>query len=307
MLALACKQLARVIGIALGAATFCFFLLLLVPGDPLAARWGRPVDPQRRAALQAQLEFDQPAPLRYARYLGRIARGDLGRSLTTREPVAPALLQRAAPTALLVGCAFLLALAAGLALGTRAAARPRGPLDRSLPLLCALLLAVPSFLAGYLLLMVFSVELGWTPISGYVAGDWSYLALPALALALRPIALIARSARREVEAALSLEACRSARARGCRGLRLLLRYGLAPAAVPLLEVAGAVVSSLLAGTYFVEFVFGWPGLGQWTLRAVESLDVFAIQGAVLATATAGTALHAGFELLGQWLDPRRRP
>jgi peptide/nickel transport system permease protein len=307
MLALAGRKLARVIGIALGATTFSFFLLLLVPGDPLAARWGRPGDPQRRAVLQAELHLDQAAPLRYLHYLGRVARGDLGRSLTTREPVARALWQRAAPTALLVGSAFLLALSLGLLLGAAAAVRPRGAWDRSLPLICALLLAVPSFLAGYLLLLLFSVQLGWTPISGLVAGEWSYLVLPSLALALRPIALIARSTRREVETALRQEACRSARARGGRGLRLLLRYGLAPAAVPLLEVAGAVVSSLLAGTYFVEFVFGWPGLGQWTLRAVESLDVFAIQGAVLVTATTATALHAALELCGQWLDPRRRP
>jgi peptide/nickel transport system permease protein len=306
MLALMLKQLARVAGIAVGAATFSFFLLLLVPGDPLAARWGRPADPQRRAARQVQHRLDQPAPLRYASYLGRVVRGDLGRSLATREPVATALLQRAAPTAQLVGSAFFLALALGLALGSHAALRPRGFLDRSLPLVCSLLLAVPSFLAGYVLLLVFSVDLRWAPISGYVAGDWSYLVLPALALALRPIALVARTARREVEAALNLEACRCARARGCGGLRLLLFYGLAPAAVPLLEVAGAVVSSLLAGTYFVEFVFGWPGLGQWTLRAVESLDVFAIQGAVLLTAVTSASLHAGLDLLSRWIDPRRR-
>ena len=301
------KQLARVLAVAWGAATFGFFLLLLVPGDPLAASWGRPIDPQRRAVWRAQLELDQPVLVRYTLYLERLARGDLGRSLTTREPVATALLRRAAPTAQLVAAAFLLALGLGLALGAGAAFHPGGPLDRALPLLSALLLAVPSFLAAYLLLLWFSVRLGWAPISGYVAGDLSYLVLPALALALRPIALVARTARREVRTALELDAGRAARARGCRGLRLLLQYGLAPAAVPLLEVAGAVVSSLLAGTYFVEFVFGWPGLGQWTLRAVESLDIFAIQGAVLATAVSSAALHAGLSLAASGLDPRRRP
>jgi peptide/nickel transport system permease protein len=306
MLRFVLVRLLRVFGITIGAASLGFLLLRLVPGDPLNAAWGRPLDPERAAILAGRLELRSDPLEAFGHYLGDLARGDLGRSLSTREPVLEALASRAAPTALLVATSLFLAMVLGLVLGAVAGARPGGLVDRAMPLGCSLLLAAPSFLIAMLLLLVFGAWLGWAPISGYRPGELRYLVLPAAALALRPVALLARAARDEVRVSLTQLPALAARARGGGGWRWILDHGLRPVAVPLLELGGAVFASILAGTYFVEYVFAWPGLGQWTLRAVERLDIFALNGAVMLTALVGSAAHAGLELIAAALDVRRR-
>lgn len=292
------------LGVLLGVVTLVFLLLHLAPGDPVEAMLGESASAADREALRTQLGLDAPLPLQYARYLGDLVRFDLGHSLLTREPVATAIASRLPSTALLAMSALAVALALALPLGLYGAVRAGGLAETVTGIAAVLGMSLPSFVLGPLLIVVFAVWLGWLPVAA--AGTPAGLVLPAVTLGLALAALLARMVRAAVRDVLAEEYIRAARARGLSEGRVLWRHALRNAALPVLTVVGMQLGALLGGAVITESVFGWPGLGQLTVDAIQRRDYPLVQGCVLAVSTSYVAINLLTDALYGLCDPRVR-
>ncbi len=298
------RKAAEATGVVLGVATVTFFLTLVLPGDPARLLAGQRADAATIAAIRQQLGLDQPLPVQYMRFLGRLLRGDLGRSYVLNRPVAEILLERFPATALLTVSAMAVATVLGLVLGVVAALRPNSWLDTLLMAGALLGISVPSFVAGLLMLLLFGVALGWFPLAGYVDQGWQYLVLPMLTLALRPLSIIARMTRSSMLEVMREDYVRTARAKGLPTQRVLFRHALRNALNPVLTTVSAWFAGLLAGAFFVEYIFNWPGIGTVAIGAIEKLDYPLIQGTVLFAAVVFVVVNFVVDILYAVVDPR---
>lgn len=296
------SHVASALVVVIGVATLVFLLLRLAPGDPVEAMLGETASAADRAALRTDLGLDASLPVQYGRYLAGLAVLDLGVSLHTRTPVATSIAERLPSTVALAAAALALALALALPLGVLAARHPGGRLETLTGIAAVAGMSTPSFVLGPLLMMVFSIRLGWLPVSA--PGTPAGLVLPAATLGLALAALLARMVRAAVRDVLDEDFVRAARARGISERRVLWRHALRNAALPVLTVMGLQLGALLGGAVITEMVFGWPGLGQLTIEAIQRRDYPLVQGAVLVVA----AVHVGINMLTDLLyglcDPR---
>jgi peptide/nickel transport system permease protein len=304
MLAYIARRGAAALGVLFGVATVTFVLNFVLPGDPARLLAGQRADAETIAAIRQQLGLDQPLPVQYVRFLGRLLQGDLGRSYVTNRPVLEIILERFPATALLTVSSMLLATVLGALLGVLAAVRPNSWLDTLLMLLALVGISVPSFVAGLLVLLLFGVVLGWFPIAGYIDQGWEYLVLPMLTLALRPMSIIARMTRSSMLEVLGQEYIRTALAKGVPTGRVLLRHALRNALNPVVTTVSAWFAGLLAGAFFVEYIFNWPGIGSVAIAAIEKLDYPLIQGTVLFAAVVFVVVNAIVDVLYAVVDPR---
>jgi len=304
MLAYIARRGAAALGVLFGVATVTFVLNFVLPGDPARLLAGQRADAETIAAIRQQLGLDQPLPVQYVRFLGRLLQGDLGRSYVTNRPVLEIILERFPATALLTVSSMLLATVLGVLLGVLAAVRPNSWLDTLLMLLALVGISVPSFVAGLLVLLLFGVVLGWFPIAGYIDQGWEYLVLPMLTLALRPMSIIARMTRSSMLEVLRQEYIRTALAKGVPTGRVLLRHALRNALNPVVTTVSAWFAGLLAGAFFVEYIFNWPGIGSVAIAAIEKLDYPLIQGTVLFAAVVFVVVNAIVDVLYAVVDPR---
>ncbi len=288
--------------VILGVATLVFLLLHLAPGDPVEAMLGESAGTADRAALRAELGLDAPLPLQYWRFLRGLAAGDFGHSLHTRESVAQAIAERLPYTAALAGAALGLAIAFALPLGLYSALRAGSRLETLTSVAAVIGMSVPSFVLGPLLMLVFAVWLGWLPVAA--AGTAAGLVLPALTLGLALAALLARMVRAAVREVLDEDYIKSARARGLPERRVLWRHALRNAALPVLTVVGMQLGALLGGAVITEMVFGWPGLGQLTIEAIQRRDYPLVQGCVLVVSASYVFINMLTDLLYGLCDPR---
>jgi ABC-type dipeptide/oligopeptide/nickel transport system permease component len=258
------------------------------------------------ARIRAELGLDRPAPLQYASYLGRLVRGDLGRSFATGRPVAAELAERFPRTVLLALGAMGFAVLMGVGLGTIAARRPGGLVDRA-SMVCALGgISVPVFVSAILLLWLFALRWRLLPPSGFIDRDPLAFVLPAATLGLRSAAVIARMTRSSLLEVLGQDWVRAGRARGLPGMRVLLGHGLRNALVPVVTLVGLDFGSYLSGSVLTESIFAWPGVGQYALQAILRRDFPAIQGTVLFLSFVFVLVNVGVDLLYGVLDPRIR-
>jgi peptide/nickel transport system permease protein len=304
MLAYIARRGVAALGVLFGVATVTFVLNFVLPGDPARLLAGQRADAETIAAIRQQLGLDQPLPVQYVRFLGRLLQGDLGRSYVTNRPVLEIILERFPATALLTVSSMLLATVLGVLLGVLAAVRPNSWLDTLLMLLALVGISVPSFVAGLLVLLLFGVVLGWFPIAGYIDQGWEYLVLPMLTLALRPMSIIARMTRSSMLEVLGQEYIRTALAKGVPTGRVLLRHALRNALNPVVTTVSAWFAGLLAGAFFVEYIFNWPGIGSVAIAAIEKLDYPLIQGTVLFAAVVFVVVNAIVDVLYAVVDPR---
>jgi len=288
----------------LGAATIVFALLRAVPGDPVEIMLGESASPTDVAALRRDLGLDGPPAAQYVAFLSRVARGDLGVSITYRAPVATVIAGRYGATLELAGAAALFAAAFALPLGLLAASRPRSLADRLARLVSLLGACLPSFWLGPLLILVFSIELGWLPVSGR-AGPESVV-LPALTLGLGMAGILVRLTRTAMLAALREDWIRTARAKGTPEWRVFVLHALRNALPPVATVAGLQAGGLLAGAIITETIFAWPGLGRLVVQAIDARDYPLVQGCVLAIAFTYLLVNTATDLLHRALDPRLR-
>lgn len=281
-----------------------YLILTYSPGDAAAALLGEGASAEQLAAVRSQLGLDQPLLVRYAAYVAGVARGDLGRSLASGRDVGSLIAERLPQTLLLAGAAISVSFVFGVALGLLAAARRGSRLELLIQGGTALGLALPSYWVALVLVMVFSLWLGWLPVFG--AGSLDHLALPTVTLALPGVASSARFVRSSLLEALGAEYLRVALAKGLTPRRALLQHALPNSLVPALTLLGLNLAYLLGGAFVVETIFAWPGIGRLTVQAVFDRDVTVVMGVVLVVAPLCLLANLAVDLLQAALDPRVR-
>lgn len=309
------RRIAIVVLLAWIVATIVFMALHLVPGDPaelLLSTGGASPDPVIVAALREKLGLDRPLLDQYLGFLSGLLRGDLGRSLVDDYPVTSEIALRLPRTLELIAASALISVVIGLPAGTYAGLHRGGPFDRLASGAAALLLAVPVFVLGTLLVLLLAQTLrlmpagGFVPISQNPAQHVTLLALPALAIAKGLTAIVFRMTRASVLDALSRDYVRTAHAKGISPGRVLVHHVVRNALTPVLTVLGLHMGTMLGGTVLVEYVFNWPGLSTPLLRAVEARDYPMVVGIVLTISGIFLLLNLVMDLLYAALDPRIR-
>jgi oligopeptide transport system permease protein len=282
-----------------------FVLMRVAPGGPFDGE--RVLDPATQAALARAYGLDQPLHEQVLRYIGRLLRGDFGPSLVYRDFTVTDLVAEGLPVSLTLGSlALLLALAIGIAGGLMSAARAGGPIDRVLMLAATLLTALPTFVTGPLLVLVFALGLGWLPVSGWSGGDPAHLLLPVVALALPAAGAIAKLTRAGLATALAQDHVRTAQARGLSPVRVLLVHALRPALVPVASYLGPAAAGMLTGAVVIETVFALPGLGRHFVQGALNRDYPLVLGVVTIYAGLIILFNLAADLIYGWLDPRMR-
>jgi len=289
---------------ALGVCTLTFLLLHLVPGDPVEALLGEGVPAADRVQLRAALGLDRPLHMQYLHYLAGLARLDLGVSFHYGRPVTALLAERLPATVQLALAALSLALLVALPLGVLAARQSGRALDLGATTFALLGMAVPNFWLGPLLILVFSLWLGWTPVSGNE--QLASLILPALTLGTGLAALLARMIRASLLETLHEDYVRTAHAKGLSAAAVLWHHALRNAWLPVLTLLGLQLGGVLGGAAIVETVFSWPGLGSLLVESIKARDYPVVQGCVLLIALIYVAVNALTDLLYLWADPRIR-
>jgi len=297
------RRLVLTVPVVLGVATLVFLLIHLVPGDPIEAMLGEGATPVEVAALRTRLGLDKPLLRQYGAFLAALAHADLGESLRTNQRVAQVIGERLPATVELAGTAAVLALLLAIPAGVAAAVRGKGPIDRLATVLMLLGLSLPSFYLGPLLAIVFSVELGWLPVSG--RGTVAHLVLPALTLAVPLAAVLGRMARVSLMRELDEPYILAARARGASPARVVvhaLRNGL----IPIVTVFALQCGAVLTGAVITETIFAWPGVGRLLVQSIGFRDYPVVQGCVLLIAITYVAANFVADASYRLLDPRIR-
>ena len=256
------------------------------------------------ARLRAELGLDRPILVQYLKFLGRAVRGDLGSSIRSRRPVQEEIAERLPPTMVLALAAQVLAVCAGITAGVTAAAARRPSVDSAIVAVTLVGLSMPTFWSGLLLILLFSLTLGWLPITA--SGGLRALILPAVTLAAPAAAVLARVTRASVLEVLRQDYVRTARAKGVSERLVVYRHALRNALIPVLTVAALQFAGLVAGAVIVESVFSRPGLGRLAVTAILSRDFPLAQGIVLVVASMYVFVNVGVDLVYGVLDPRIR-
>ncbi len=287
-----------------GVLTLVFFLIHLTPGDPVEVMLGEHAAPADRAALRTSLGLDRPLGAQYVDYVRRLARLDLGVSLHSRRPIASLLAERIPATAALAGAALAVAAVLALAFGTLAAVRRGSAWDYGAMGFAMLGVSVPNFVLGPVLILVFSVWLGWFPVSGREAP--ASIVLPALTLGTALAAILSRMVRSSLLEVLGEDYVRTARSKGAGGARVVFVHALRNAMLPVATLLGLQLGALLGGAVITEIVFAWPGVGQLTIDAIRQRDYPVLQACVLLVSLGYVAVNTLTDAVYAWLDPRIR-
>lgn len=290
--------------VVFGVCTLVFLLIHLVPGDPVEAMLGESARPADRQALRGSLGLDRPLPEQYLRYLGGLVRLDLGESFEYQRPVAALLAERIPATLELAGAALALALVLAVPLGVLAARNRGRALDSGAMGFSLLGISIPNFWLGPLLILVFSLWLGWTPVSGR-DGPVS-LILPAVTLGTGLAAVLARMVRSSLLEVLGEDFVRTARAKGLSETAVMWRHAMRNAWLPVLTLVGLQLGGLLGGAVITETVFAWPGVGSLLVEAIQSRDFPVVQASVLLVSLAYVLVNTLTDLVYAWVDPRIR-
>jgi peptide/nickel transport system permease protein len=298
------RKLGYAAAVLLGVITTAFLLNFVLPGDPARLMLGQRADEQSIRALREQLGLDKPVYEQYTLYLSRLLQGDLGTSYSTNRGVLRTITEKFPATALLATTAMIFSTLIGIALGIIAAIRSNTWIDASSMGFALLGISLPSFVFGLLLLLLFGEIWKLLPSSGYIDKGWDHLILPMLTLAFRPLSIIARVTRSSMLDVLGQDYIRTAVAKGLPQKSVILRHALRNALNPVVTTVSAWFSGLLAGTFFVEYIFNWPGIGTLAISAIEKLDYPIIQGTVLLTAIIFVVVNTVVDILYVFLDPK---
>ncbi len=333
MVRFALTRIGMVIPTFLGITLLAFFLIRLVPGDPIETMAGeRGIDPVRHEQLRHELGLDRPLPVQYGRYIERVLHGDLGRSMVTREAVLSEFAALFPATVELALCAMLFALIFGLPAGILAAVRRNTIFDHGVMGAALAGYSMPIFWWGLLLILLFSVELDLTPVSGRIAVQYyvepvtgfllvdtllsdepgafvsalSHIVLPAIVLGTVPLAVIARMTRSAMLEVLGEDYIRTARAKGLPAYRVIWVHALRNALIPIVTVIGLQIGVLFTGAILTETIFSWPGVGKWLIEAINRRDYPVLQGGTLLIGTVVMAVNLTVDLTYGLINPRIR-
>ena len=326
-------RVALIIPTFLGVTLLSFALIRLVPGDPIELMVGeRGIDPERHAMLRAEMGLDQPLLTQYVHYVGNVLHGDLGKSIVTKQPVVREFLDLFPATIELSVFAILIALMIGLPVGILAALKRGSVFDYASMGVSLTGYSMPIFWWALLLILFFSVHLGWTPVSGRMSvlyyvepvtgfmlidtllsgepGAFKsavrHLILPAFALGTIPLAVIARMTRSSMLEVLNEDYIRTAKAKGLSPRRVVIVHAFRNALIPVVTVIGLQVGTLFAGALLTETIFAWPGVGKWLVESVRRRDYPVLQGGVLLIASVVMIVNLLVDLLYGVINPRIR-
>ncbi len=289
---------------ALGVATIVFLLIHLIPGDPIEVMLGETATAVDRQSLRAGLGLDRPLHQQYADYLGGLFRGELGTSIHSGRKVGELLIERLPATIELSLAALVFAVAMALPLGLLSAKYAGRAVDRAAMIGSLSAVALPNFWLGPLLIMLFSIELGWLPVSG--RGGWAHLILPAFTLGASMAGILTRMTRASVLETVGEEYIRTARAKGAPESTVFAKHALRNALTPVLSLLGLQLGALLAGSVITETIFAWPGIGRLTLEAIETRDYPVVQGCVLLIALTYVLVNLMTDIAYAWVNPKIR-
>ncbi|MDC8772042.1 ABC transporter permease subunit [Roseateles albus] len=333
MFAFILKRLAALLPTLLGITLVSFGLIRLIPGDPIEVMMGeRSLEPEAHAALVKQMGLDQSLPAQYWDYVSKLAQGDLGQSLVSRESVAKEFATLFPATVELAVAALLMAVLLGLLLGVLAGLKRGSWLDQGVMGVATVGYSMPVFWWGLILIMFFSVQMSWTPISGRIGIEFEvapisgfmlfdawvseeagafrsaclHLLLPALVLGTSTMAVVARMTRSSMLEVLREDYIRAARAKGLSPARVIFVHALRNALIPVLTVIGMQAGSLLAGAVLTETIFSWPGIGKWLIDSIARRDYPVVQAGILISALSFILVNLGVDLLYGVLNPRIR-
>jgi ABC-type dipeptide/oligopeptide/nickel transport system permease component len=302
--------LGRLIGtvpVLFGVTLLVFLMAWVTPGDPVVAMLGEASQGISRQALEdlrRELGLDRPLPVQYVDYVGGLLRGDLGDSVRSRRPVLAEIRDRLPATLELALAALTIAVALGVTLGVLAAVRKRTWVDGAAIAVALVGVSIPVFWSGFLLMIVFALELGWLPASG--RGTWRHLVLPAVTVGVSSAAFIARITRGAVLEALAQDYVRTAKAKGLAPRRVVLRHALRNALLPIVTVVGLQLGGLLGGAVLTETVFAWPGVGRLLVDAIVARDLPLVQGSVLVVSLLFILVNLAVDLSYAAINPKVR-
>lgn len=298
------KRLAQALLILLGVTMITFSLSFLIPADPVRMIAGRSAKAETVESIRRQLGLDQPLPVQYVRYLGRLVQGDLGRSYVQKSNVSELIASRLPATLLLMAGAIGFEILLGLSAGLLAATRRGKTLDQTVMVVSFVGVSAPQFVVGLILLYVFAYQLDWFPLGGY--GTLSHLILPALTLGITGAGWYARITRSSAVDVFRQDYIRTARAKGLTESRVVLVHALRNAILPVIAMIGLDIGIFMGGAVVVESVFGWPGIGQLAWQAIQRIDIPIIMGVTLVAAVAIVIGNLLADIVTSLVDPRVR-
>ncbi len=288
--------------ILLGVSFITFFLLYVLPADPVRQIAGRAATAETVASIRHELGLDQPFTVQYAHYLGKLAQGDLGRSYLQKTQVSELIASRLPATLLLMVAAIFCELAIGLSMGILAALRRDTFTDQALMMTSFVTVSAPQFVVSLLMLYVFAVKLSWFPIGGY--GTFRHLVLPAVTLGILGSGWYSRMMRSSMIDVMRADYIRTARSKGLTRVRVVLGHALPNAILPIIAMIGIDIGVFMGGIVVVESVFGWPGIGQLAWQAIQRIDIPIIMGVTLVSAVAIVLGNLLADLIAPLIDPR---
>jgi oligopeptide transport system permease protein len=303
MLTFAFKRLLTAIPTLLVLLALAFALIRVAPGGPFDAE--KELPPEIEARLNAAYHLDEPLYQQFGRYLVDLSQGDFGPSFQYKDYTVSELISAGFPVSLkLGGLAMLLAMLAGISIGTWAALRQNSRTDHAVMALAMTGISVPVFVMAPLLILFFAVQLRWLPAGGLGEGDWQNLVLPVISLALPQIAVVARLTRGSMIEVLRSDFIRTARAQGLPQREIILGHALKPALLPIVSYLGPATAGIITGSVVIEQIFGVPGLGRYFVQGALNRDYTLVMGIVVFYGVLIILFNFLVDLAYRWLDPR---
>lgn len=304
MLAYIFRRLLLLVFVLFGVVTLVFFLIHLIPGDPVDIMLGDFALPADKQELRKNMGLDRPLFVQYKDYVVGVATGDLGTSIHSKRPVLEEILERIPASAELMVGAMVIALFIAFPLGILSALKPYGVIDSSSMLASFIGIAMPNFWLGPLLIILFSIKLDWLPINE--RGGIEHLILPSITLGTAMAAMLSRMIRSSLLEVLGEEYVTNARAKGLRERQVILKHALRNALIPVITIIGLQIGVLLSGAIITEAIFDWPGMGSLLLDGIYNRNYPVVQGCILVIASIYTIVNLITDIAYAWVDPRVR-
>lgn len=298
------SRLLSTLVVVVGVITLVFLLIHLVPGDPIQVMLGEMATKTDQAALRTQLGLDQPLMVQWVNYFWHLLQGDMGISIHSKKPVSDLLLSRIGPTMQLAIAGLTVAILIAIPLGCIAAMYQNTLADDAAMIFSLLGISIPHFWMGPLLIILFSLQLGWLPVSGNDSP--LSIVLPALTLGTALAAILTRMVRATLLEVLHEDYIRTARAKGLTEIAIMMKHALRNAALPIITILGLQLGTVLGGAVITETLFAWPGLGQLTIEAIQTRDYPVVQACVLFISLTYVIVNRLTDIVYAWLDPRVR-
>ncbi len=297
------KRFLALIPVLIGVSIFVFFLIHITPGDPAMLMLGEQAPPEQLETMREQMGLNDPLPVQYINWMSRAVRLDFGRSLRSRKPVITEIVERLPNSGVLAVSAITLSVIIGIPIGVLSAAKPNSFFDNLFTIITFTAVGMPVFWQGLMLIIIFSVMLGWLPSSGMMP-DIRYFILPTVALSTVTIANITRITRSTMLDVLKEDYVRTARSKGVNENRVIYQHALRNALIPVVTIIGLQFGALMAGAVLTETIFAWPGVGRMVVDAIRTKDFPLVQGTIMVFAIIYALVNLIVDLLYGLLDPR---